>query len=85
MSEQAILWLFGTVITLQVSVLGGVVLAVWKLAQTVAELSSRLMRVERDIGDHDSGMRGDIHALRDKVMPFVLMESLRQEQREKGK
>lgn len=81
MSEQAILWLFGTVITLQVSVLGGVVLAVWKLAQTVSELSARTLRMERDIGDHDSGMRGDIHDLRSKVMPFVLLQSLDMERR----
>lgn len=79
MDTQVILWLFGTVITVQLSVLGGVVLAVWKLAQTVAELSVRVIRMERDIGDHDTGMRGDIHNLRSTVMPFVLMQSMKME------
>lgn len=94
MSEAATLWLFGAIIAALTTVISG--MAGWIFVHsrdcrdfrvdTSASLSAILANLERvreDIGDHDSGMRGDIHDLRDKVMPFVLMQSMQMEQKQK--
>jgi hypothetical protein len=97
MDQDVTLWLFGILIGLQTTVLGAVVWAIWshshdcrdfrvKLAAMIADIGTRLTRIEMDIGTHDTGMRGDLHRLRNDVSPLITMERLRQERerRERG-
>lgn len=99
MDQQVTLWLFGIVIGLQTTVLGAVVWAIWshshdcrdfrvKLAAMIADIGTRLTRIESDIGTHDSGMRGDIHRLRDQVTPFMVRAQMEldreKDRRERG-
>lgn len=90
MSEGVILWLFGTVIGIQTLVLAGIVGAIWNhvneckafratLAAAVAEIGTNMKRMQEDIGTHDSGMRGDIHQLRDFVTPYIIRSQMERE------
>lgn len=70
MSETVILWLFGTLITLQTLAIGGLVTVFWshisqckETAATTARIDTNLARVMTDIGDHSSGLRGQVHEL----------------------
>jgi hypothetical protein len=90
MTETSILWLFGTVIGLQTAVIGGIVAAISQhsrdcrdfratLAGSVADIKSKLDRVERDIGTHETGIRGQIHKLRGEITPFVVWAQMQQQ------
>lgn len=50
------------------------------ISRDVAVIRSILERVQEDIGTHDTGMRGDIHKLRQEVTPFVIEAQIRQRQ-----
>ncbi len=69
MSETSILWIFGAVISLQMAMVGAIAAALWvhvghcrETAATMARIEAEIARIMRDIGDHASGMRGDIHS-----------------------
>lgn len=92
MSETSTLWLFGTIIGVLTTVIGG--MAVWIIshsrdcrdfrvatAASLAAILAKLERMQQDIGDHDSGMRGDVHQLRNMVNPVVLYYQMEMERR----
>lgn len=94
MTETTTLWLLGTIIGVLTTIIGG--MAVWiishsrdcrdfrvQTAESLASILAKLDRVQKDIGDHDSGLRGAVHELSDKVMPFVLLSSMNLEQKQK--
>lgn len=86
MSESAVLWVVGTLVSL-VLALGAMLLSHFKdcrdfrvkMSADMATLQADVKRVINDIGDHDSGMRGDIHDLRATVSPFVAWAERQQE------
>lgn len=67
MSEATILWLFGTVITIQTAAIGAIGAALWThvghckdVASKIAEIGTDVKRLKEDVGDHNRGIRGDI-------------------------
>jgi hypothetical protein len=67
MSEAAILWIFGAVISLQTAIVGAIAAALWvhvghcrETASTLASIMTTVERIKEDIGDHESGIRRDI-------------------------
>jgi len=67
MSETAILWIFGAVISLQTAMVGAIAAALWvhvghckAVAAGIARIEANQQRQSQDIGDHDHGMRRDI-------------------------
>lgn len=90
MSEAAVLWLFGTVISVQTLVIGSVVAAIWThqgeyrefrstLAAAVADIRAKLDRLERDVGTHETGLRGQIHKLSSDITPFIIWAQVEQQ------
>jgi hypothetical protein len=68
MNEQAILWIFGMLITCIVAVMGFLASHLWthvvechQVGQKVSSLDRDVERMKEDIGTHDTGMRGEIH------------------------
>jgi len=83
MDKDIVLWIVGAVVTVNTAVLMAIGGVVWTLVRqlqaysstamaTMADYGARLTRVEEDIGTHDSGMRGDIHKLRNETTPVVI-------------
>ena len=83
MSESAVLWLFGTIIDVQTLVLAAMGSAIWthvrdcgrfrvEQARLLGEISADLKRVKEDIGDHDSGLRGQVHQLASDISPYIV-------------
>lgn len=91
MSETVILWLFGTLVGLQTLVIGALAGAIWthvrecrSFREQVAQMNADLKRVVLDIGTHESGLRGQIHALRNEILPLIVVSQMRKE-RDKAK
>ena len=72
MSEAAILWLFGTIIGVLTTVIGGLMVAMLghvskcttaqlENAKTLTEIGTNVERIMREIGDRHSGIRGEVH------------------------
>lgn len=68
MNQDAILWMFGIVITVQLAVVGFIVKALWDhveackvTASSLASLNTNVARIMVDIGSHESGLRGQTH------------------------
>lgn len=68
MNQDAILWLFGVVIAVQTAVLGFIVKALWDHVETckvtaanLASINTNVTRIMIDIGNHESGLRGQAH------------------------
>lgn len=85
MSENAILWLFGTVISILSLIIAGIWGALWShithckdVASDVSMLKTNMNRVMEDIGTHDSGLRGSVHEVANRVteqgMRIALLE-----------
>ena len=83
MDQSVILWLFGTLIGLQTLVIGGLVSAIWSHAHdcrdfrssvsaSQATMSAKMDRVIQDIGDHETGLRGQVHKLASDITPYVI-------------
>lgn len=93
MSESATLWILGTIITVLLLVIAGIARMMLahakdcrdfrvKLAADIATLQGDVSRVIRDIGDHESGLRGGMHDLRNRMTPLAIWAEREMEQRE---
>jgi hypothetical protein len=67
-SETAILWIFGTVIALQTTIVGAIAAALWvhighckDAASSMARIETNVERLTEDIGTHETGIRGTVH------------------------
>jgi hypothetical protein len=76
---DVLLWALGILIVIQIAVMGFIAKAIFEHVKecrefraVVSGMATDLKRVKEDIGTHDSGMRGDIHGLRNRVMPVVM-------------
>lgn len=74
MSESAVLWLFGTVIGVIGLILAGIWGALWghithckDVASDVSMLKTNMMRVMEDIGTHETGLRGSLHQIANRL------------------
>lgn len=83
MTETAILWVAGTIITVLLLVIAGIARMMLahakdcrdfrvKLSGDIATLQGDVSRVMRDIGDHETGLRGSFHELRNRMTPLVI-------------
>lgn len=88
MSESTILWLFGTVIGVQTLVLAAIGSMFWthnrdcghvrvQQATLLGQILADLRRVQQDIGDHNTGLRGQVHKLASDISPYVIREQQR--------
>lgn len=65
----------GVIITLLVALLGLLLNHLSKCSaqhERTARLESEVKSLKEEIGDHNSGIRGNVHDLRNRVMPAVL-------------
>ncbi len=94
MSESVILWIFGILVTINSGIVGVLFLMLWGhigecrrsgevRAGALAALKTQQERIVRDIGDHETGIRGDIHRLRGELSPFVVYAQMEMARREK--
>lgn len=74
MDQTTLLWLFGTLITLLTIVIGAIAAALWAhvghckdVAGVVARIDTNLDRVMADIGSHETGLRGAVHEVSNRV------------------
>lgn len=79
MSETAILWILGSIITIQLVVIGslfGLLISHMKecrdFRERVAAMQADLATVKHELGDHERGIRGEMHALVKAVSPEFL-------------
>lgn len=86
MSETLLIWLFAG----SYGLIGVLFIMQWQhsircksVGEDIAVIKSLLLRIQQDIGTHETGLRGQLHELRSKVMPFILMQSLELESRQK--
>lgn len=40
-------------------------------------MNAKLDRIIQDIGDHDSGLRGQVHQLTDDISPYIVLAQMR--------
>lgn len=91
MDPTVILWILGTLITILLFALGGVFAWIRSHSQHCSQwhvqasrefgsISTKLDRVIADIGDHDSGLRGQVHDLSNHISPLVIAEQIRRKQ-----
>lgn len=60
MSPEA--WI-GIIAGIVIPIVGWIIYHALHDREVQSDLKSRVARIERDIGDHDSGMRGHIHSI----------------------
>lgn len=44
----------------------------------LAAITEALKRLQTDVGTHETGLRGQVHALRNEVSPFIIRMRLQQ-------
>ncbi len=65
MNETILLWILGVLVMALASIAG----LMWRhvehckaVHENLAEMRAELRRIQKDIGDHDQGMRGALHS-----------------------
>lgn len=80
MSEAVTLWILGSMLAVLMGLAGALFFHVRECREIRAALASltvQLSHLAKEIGDHDSGIRGQLHRLRGEVSPYILMEQKR--------
>lgn len=74
MDETVTLWIFGTIVGVQVAVMGALIRALWHhvmhcraIESGIASIDAKLEWIKADIGDHGSGLRGAVHKHRGQI------------------
>lgn len=74
MSQEVTLWIFGTLIGLLTVVIGAIAAALWAhvghckdVASAVARIETSVARLSTDIGTHETGLRGAVHEVANRV------------------
>lgn len=75
MSETLQIWLFGGAFGMI-----GVLFVLWwhhasmcgGTSADIAVIKASLIRIERDIGTHETGLRGQVHQLASDIAPYVI-------------
>jgi hypothetical protein len=92
MSDEALLWMLGTLIGINSSIIGVLFFMLWshiqkcsksgeERAAALARLETQQERIIHDIGDHESGLRGSFHDLRDRMTPLAVWAEREMERR----
>lgn len=75
MDETTILWLFGTLIAVQVPIMGSIAWGLWshvihcrRVEGSIESVKSDLKHIRQEIGTHDSGLRGSVHKQHNSLM-----------------
>lgn len=76
---DVLLWALGLLVVILTAVLGFLAKAQWAhitecrvFRAEFATVKEKVAAIEREIGDHESGIRGSIHDLRNQVSPFAI-------------
>ena len=79
MDGETIRWVFGAVITLQTVVISALARVVWNhvseckaVTATVSRIDTNISHIMKDIGTHETGMRGTIHKMTQMVYAHEL-------------
>jgi hypothetical protein len=75
--------LLGIVITLQLALLGWFIYHSSQCTafhERVASLEADVKSIKAEVGDHESGLRGSVHDLRNQISPMYLDWQRRQRQ-----
>lgn len=93
MSESVILGILSLLVMVLLAAIGGLYKAQvahdkdcrdWRTAQsaTTAMLQEQVRQLEAEVGDHDNGIRGSLHELRNQISPMMLYYQLLKERRQ---
>lgn len=85
MDPQVILWILGAIITVMTVVIGALAQAMlahirddrdFRIEVTAnnASMSTKLDRVIDDIGDHETGLRGQMHKMAQDISPYIISQ-----------
>jgi hypothetical protein len=72
----------GIVITLLIALLGALLYHISQCAafhERVAKMESEVTAIKKEIGDHESGIRGSLHKLRGEISPLLIEYDRRQD------
>ena len=68
MDETTALWLFGTLIGVQVPIMGAIALGLWhhvihcrRVEGKIESIKTDLRLIREELGTHDRGLRGTVH------------------------
>lgn len=92
MSESAILWIFGILVTINSGIVGVLFLMLWghirdcrksgdERAGMLATLQAQQNTILREIGDHETGLRGSLHQLRNEVFQSIIRADAERERK----
>jgi hypothetical protein len=92
MDKEVVLWMFSILVTINSGIVGVLFLMLWghirecrtageSRSAALAELKTQQNRILQDIGTHDTGLRGDVHDLRNLVTPLALWVQTERERR----
>ena len=86
MSETVLLWILGG----ELAIVGSLFGILWKhvnecrdFRSSVATMKTDLEHVVKELGSHDSGVRGSLHKLRGDITPLVLWAQMEMEKRDR--
>lgn len=79
MSETLQIWLFAGAFGMI-----GVLFALWwhhastcgRTSEDIAVIKGMLGRIERDIGTHETGLRGQVHKLASDISPYIVRSQM---------
>ena len=88
MDPQVILWILGVIITVMTVVIGALTQAMlthikddrdFRIEVTAnnAAMGAKLDRVIEDIGDHETGLRGQMHKMAQDISPYIITQQTR--------
>ena len=76
---DVLLWALGILVAIQTAIVGFLAKAMWshvtecrEFRAEVAAMGADVKRVKEDIGSHETGLRGSVHELKNRVTPVVL-------------
>lgn len=85
MSESVLIWLFAGAYAL----IGVLFALVWQhvirckgVGEDIAVIKQIVADTKKEIGDHDTGLRGSIHKLARDISPYVILAQHKLERRE---
>lgn len=77
MSETLLIWLFAGAYGL----IGVLFIMQWQhsikckgVGEDIAVIKSLLLRIQQDIGTHETGLRGQVHRLASDITPYILSQ-----------
>lgn len=90
MDPQSLQWLIGILIIVLLAVIGAMFGLFLKhmgecrdFREKVAGMSAKIDSVKAELGDHETGVRGALHQLRDDISPWIIRAQMERDRQER--